>query len=216
MKMFSLRRNQVIIAALVLMIGAAGFLNYLDTRNAQNFGADDLALTPDGEVSAIVFDILTGQEIAVIGQGAHFADDESAQNQDTPAPAAHDPAAAVFVSSENAFFVQAKLSREQDRSRQKEALNGLVNSNYLDNEIRNLSAEAVIEITRRMEAESATENALTAKGFGETYVRIDDNWVEVIISKSVITDQELAQLEDIVTRLTGAHITQIRLSSVRN
>lgn len=217
--MFSMRRNQIIIAALVLMIGVAGYLNYLDTRNGGMVAEDEIfGQTTDGQdISAIVFDFMTGQEVPVIGAGANFTENETPVAQAPQDAAETEPGTAVFVSGsqDTSFFVQAKLTREQDRSRQKEALNGLINSAELDNEIRGMSAEAVINITGRMERESATEAALTAKGFGESYVRIDDNWVEVIISKSVITDQELAQLEDIVTRLTGAHIGQIRLSSVR-
>ncbi|MCL2704555.1 MAG: SpoIIIAH-like family protein [Defluviitaleaceae bacterium] len=215
--MFSLRRNQVIIAALVLMICVAGYLNYLDTRVGGDAG-DIYSMTGGGEIGAIVLDGFPGQEVAVMN-GETFigtAFPSEAAPEDTSVET--EPGTAVFVSasSDSSFFVQTKLGREQDRSRQKETLTNLIGSGEIDQDTKTLCAEAILEITRRMESESAAEAALVAKGFGESYVRIDDNWVEVIINKSVITDQELAQLEDIVTRLTGASVSQIRLSSVKN
>jgi stage III sporulation protein AH len=218
MRSFALRRNQVIIGALVIMICVAGYLNYLDTR--VDDGYDMYGRTSGGEINAIVFDPFFSQEMAVINTAllseqttieTSYPPQQGSQQTDREA------GTAVFVSAsgDNSFFVQAKLVREQDRSRQREALTGLIASTELNQETRALCAEAILEITRRMESESAAEAALTAKGFGESYVRIDDNWVEVIISKSVITDQELAQLEDIVTRLTGADLTRVRLSSVK-
>lgn len=219
--MFSLKRNQIIISALVIMICVAGYLNYLDSRKDR--GADLAAydLTDDGEISAIVMDDITGQEVAIIGNGLPNGEiginTEYPTGQETDPTSDTEPGTAVFVSSstDSSFFVQAKLTREQDRSKQKDTLTGLIGSDEIDRDTKALCAEAVLDLNKRMESESAAEAALTAKGFGESYVRMDDQWVEVIIHKSLITDQELAQIEDIVTRLTGFSIDQIRLSSVK-
>jgi len=211
--MFSLRRNQIIIAALVLMICVAGYLNHLDTRNnADEEHYSMFGMTSDGELGAIVLDGLVGnQVIATIG------DNEATEPADRTPDRDTEPGTAVFVSAttESPFFVQARLSREQDRSRQKETLTTLMNSPDADAATRALSGEAIVELTRRIEKEGAAETALMARGFGESYVRINDNWVEVIINRPVITDQELAQLEEVVTRHTQASVSQIRLSSVR-
>ncbi|MCL2406937.1 MAG: SpoIIIAH-like family protein [Defluviitaleaceae bacterium] len=215
-----MRRNQIIIAALVVMICVAGYLNFLDTRNAPQDG--QFAMTDAGEIGAIILDGLFGSEVAIFpGQnGLGFNEDAVAAGA-TPGDTNNGTGAAVFVNAtgsaggDNNFFVQARLGREQDRSRQKESLRTVMNSPDLDQVTRNLGGEAILELTRRMEAESAAETALLARGFGESYVRIDDNWVEVIISKATITDQELAMIEDIIMRNTGANINQIRLSTVR-
>lgn len=218
--MFALKRNQVIITALVVMICIAGYLNYIDSRNNISV-SEGYDLTASGEISAIILDSATGQEVAVVNPWADGSDENAisinnengnnSENEDTEA------GAAVFVSApgDSSFFVQAKLDREQDRSKQKETLTALLNSSEIDKTTKAECATAILSIQERMDNESATEAMLSAKGFGESYVRIDDNWVEIVINKSVLTDQELAQLEDIVTRLTGMTVEKIRVSSAK-
>jgi stage III sporulation protein AH len=222
--MFSLKRNQIIIGALVIMICVAGYLNYIDSKGDNNLAADLYDMTGGGDIGAIVMDDLTGQEVAIVGQNPPdgevlIASDVPSDNGAETGPNASEPepGTAVFVnaSSDSSFFVQAKLGREQDRSKQKETLNEVISSADVDMNTKALCAEYILDITDRMETENATESALIAKGFGESYVRVDDNWVEVIIDKNGITEQELAQLEDIVTRNTGCTVDKIRLSSVK-
>ena len=222
--MFALKRNQVIITALVIMICVAGYLNYIDSQNSMAVTDAGYDLTAGGEVSAIVLDDTTGQNVEVINTSANNSGGipEIATGADTSGTSGtnagdSEPGTAVFVnsSSDSSFFVQAKLNREQDRAKQKEDMTALINTADIDETKKAECAESIIKITNRAESEAATEAALEAKGFGESYVRIDDNWVEVIIVKSVLTDQELAQLEDIVTRLTGATIETMRVSSVK-
>jgi stage III sporulation protein AH len=52
LSMFVLKRNQVIITALVIMIAVAGYLNWLDSRDNE----PGIALTDQGEIAALVPD----------------------------------------------------------------------------------------------------------------------------------------------------------------
>lgn len=48
--MFVIKRNQVIITALVIMVAVAGYLNYVDNSSVGN----EIMLNDDGEVAALV------------------------------------------------------------------------------------------------------------------------------------------------------------------
>ena len=50
--MFVIKRNHVIIVALVIMVGVAGYLNYMD-NNLKN---DEIILNDNGEIAALVPD----------------------------------------------------------------------------------------------------------------------------------------------------------------
>ena len=49
---FVIKRNQVIITALVIMVGVAGYLNYLDNKSINN----EIILNDDGEVASLIPD----------------------------------------------------------------------------------------------------------------------------------------------------------------
>ena len=66
-----------------------------------------------------------------------------------------------------------------------------------------------------MENEAAAEAMIKAKGFNEVFVRIYDENVDVIVDREEISKQEAAQVQDIITRVTGAEASKIRISLLK-
>lgn len=223
--MFKLRRNQVIITSLVVMIAVAGYLNYIDEMVDIPEG---FAYNQDGSISALVTDMdelannihLQEQEvipadIAITPLPPTAIEDLEIVQQSTPS----DTGEAMFVNAtrdDSTFFVQARLDREQSRARQREVLLELINNDNIDQEVKAESADAMLTIQRRIEKESATEALIESKGFNEVFVRIGDNSVDVIVNKETLTDAELAQIEDIIKRKTGVESDIIRISPMNN
>jgi len=225
--MFKVKRNQVIISALVMMIAVAGYLNYADTQNKMAPVAS-MTLTRENEISALVMDNVTGQEIAVVNTSTQNAPMTNADvvegdigiavnaESNTGADDA-EPGAAVFVNSANdsSYFVQAKLNREQARSTQKAMLTEMLNNANVNQEQKASSAEALLVIQSRIEKETAAEALIESKGFAEVYVRIDDESVDVVVNKLTLSDAEVAQIEDIVKRKTGYAADQIHINPAK-
>lgn len=202
--MYKLKRNQVIITALVVMIAVAGYLNYTDRGINLPEG---FTYNPDGTISALITDI---QDPEIVPADLTIT---------PPAPmAVDDMEEATFVNiiDDGTFFVQARLGREQDRARQREVLLELINNENISQEIRAQSAENMLTIQRRIEKESAAEALIESRGFNEVYVRIGDNSVDVIVNKESLTDAELAQIEDVIKRKIGVESDAIRISPMRN
>lgn len=230
--MFAVKRNQVIISALVVMIAVAGYLNYIDRGNKADPAT--MSLTEEGEITALVLDDITGQEVAVINttasqkdlSGANTTDgeigislssSEGTQNADNSQNTT-EAGTAVFVNSSNdsSYFLQAKLVREQARSSQKELLTDIINNANIEKDKKAESADALLKITNRIEKETAAEALIESKGFDEVYVRIDDDTVDVVVNKSVLSDAEIAQIEDIVKRKTGYSVEQIHINPLNS
>ncbi|MDR3091224.1 MAG: SpoIIIAH-like family protein [Clostridiales bacterium] len=216
--MFVLKRNQIIITALVVMVAVAGYLNYVDTKNspvgiALNDEGEALALIPNGE----------GRESAPVSALGELYSDIN--EYDDPAIAADenksdqtDPGAAVFVNAspaDSSYFIQAKLDREQSRSRQKEMLSEMINNPNIEQVKRSECASEMLEIQKRIEKETAAEAMIESKGFTDVYVRIDDDTVDVVVSKERLSDAEIAQIEDIVKRKTGVSADKIRINPMK-
>jgi stage III sporulation protein AH len=63
--------------------------------------------------------------------------------------------------------------------------------------------------------ENDTETLLEAKGFEDAIVIMsEDGNIDVIINADSVTEQEMAQVEDIVKRQTGAESSKIVISPV--
>lgn len=221
----SIKKNHVIITALVLMIGAAGYLNYVDSAPGD---VSEVMLTDEGDMAAVPDEVAVSDENPeILGEAVlesttaseKESSDKTAEEEDTDTEEAASPDAgtAVFVNSSNdsSYFVQAKLDREQSRTKQRDMLNDMLNNENIDSDKKNEVTTAMLQIQQRIEKETAAEAMIEAKGFDEVYVRIDDDTVDVVVDKAELTDAEVAQIEDIVKRKTGVEADKIRITPLK-
>lgn len=224
--MFVIKRNQIIITALVVMIAAAGYLNYIDSTPAEpsevvvNDEGDIMGIVPDGELAAVNGNGGSDDELAAEGDTQESSDksaDSSEEDGASVSAEGDDAGTAVFVntSSDSSYFIQAKLDREQARAKQKDILTEMINNNNVEQEKKSECANTMIEIQQRIEKETAAEAMIESKGFDEVYVRIDDETVDVVVNKEKLTDAEIAQIEDIIKRKTGVSADKIRINPLK-
>lgn len=218
--MFAVKKNQVIITALVAMIAAAGYLNYIDSapqkaNEVMLTDNSDIALVGDSNNVAVTDDNpeIAAAESTTSGSTSSEKNEEKTTNVNK-AETDSDAGAAVFVNSstDTSYFVQAKLDREQSRAKQKDMLNEMLNNEKATSEQKNEATTAMLQIQKRIEKENAAEDMLKAKGFSEVYVRIDDDTVDVVVDKEKLTDTEIAQIEDTIKRKTGLPADKIRIT----
>lgn len=142
------------------------------------------------------------------------ADSQVAQNgtQET----AKSVGEAVLVSNTigSKYFDSARLQREQTRSKNKEILMELINSEVATDEQKEQAVAEVINLTSDSEKENAAESMLSAKGYGECIVNITDGSVDVIVGAEGLTDKDIAQIEDIVKRKTEVSASEIVITPV--
>ena len=102
----------------------------------------------------------------------------------------------------SSFAAQAKLTREQVRSKNKETLLEIINNENVTEEQKQNAVNDMTALTENAEKEAAAELLLESKGFAGAVVSITDGSVDVVIGQSEITDAQRAQIEDIVKRKT--------------
>lgn len=239
--MFVLKRNQIIITALVIMVAVAGYLTWAESRVVEESivgywldeqgeiralitsGGDTvMAIFPEDYTSEEPWIITHDPAIAVYGDDFDWVNLETLDIGEILATPTYDaqpdvPGEAIFInrSYESSFFVQARLNREQARSGERAILNDLINNMNVADTQRAEAAGTMMEIQWRIERETAAEALIESKGFAEAYVRISDNSVDVVVSKDVLTDAELAQIVEIIKRKTGMNETQIHVNPMR-
>ncbi len=208
--MFTMKRNQVVVTALAVMIAAAGYLNFQESKTSEGTKTamqlteesdmtaalqDDFSVLPDDVDDTTQLDPITAEASTTTGDGA-----------------------AVFVNAESKgdmsnYFAEAKLDREQSRAKQKDILTEMLNNDNISETQKSACSDSMLELQQRLEKETAAEAMIKAKGFTDAYVRIDDETVDVVVSKDNLTEAEVAQIEDIVKRKTGYRADQIRIST---
>lgn len=211
-----LKKNQIIITALVVMVAIAGYLSMTErdelTMNigketAAEKGTEQKEKAQKEETADISEeDIVLDEDDSVTGAAATANKVSSKENAGE----------AVLVSNNvtGSYFEEAKLSREQTRAKNKETLTGLVNNKNVTNSQKNKAMNEIMKMTEVSEKETATENLLSAKGFDEAVVTILADSVDVVVNAEDLTEQQIAQIEDIVKRKTECSADKIVISPV--
>lgn len=213
--MFAVKRNQIVVTALAVMIAVAGYLNFTESKSSGNI--ENVDLNDPTSYQALLNDDGSIETVADDADGLELALGETAEQTEETQQVYDDTGAAIYVSSTpDTYFVQAKLDREQARASQKDMLTEMINNENIDEAKKQECADNLLEIQQRIEKETAAEAMIESKGFSEVYVRIDDDTVDVVVNKSELSDSELAQIMDIVTRKTGMKESQVRISPLKN
>ena len=235
-----MKKNQIMITALAIMIAIAGYLNFAGSRISEEeimeTGADsavtakeDAPDTEDTQVASL-FEIsdedmeaaenydIASLDSDVVSEEPDYLDEtmqeSMAENTGDELSDQSVPGEAVFTSSSSLDSLSgAKRLKEQVRARHKETLLEIINNVHISDEQKQEAIDGMIAITDAAEKETAAEILLQAKGFDDAVVSIADGMVDVVINTSDLTEAQRAQIEDIVVRKTGIGAENIVIST---
>ena len=233
MKKKIFKKNRLVILALSVMIGVAGYLNFnagkrddLLRQKAKETNADAEVISYDNDKADAAEDGLTDlADKETMGTSDNTEVGEAAsENTDTTylEQAAleenvelnsdeEDIGEAVLTSAQTmkSNLATAKLNREQSRARSKEALLAIINDETMDSAAKDEAVNSYVKLTDTIEKETDAETVLTAKGYTDCIVTVNDDTVDVTLPVATLSDTERAQVEDIVTRKTGYDVSQL-------
>ena len=152
------KKNQIIIAALAVMIAAAGYLNYSGR------------IFPAGNDTEEANADLSNQELLDISEEDVTASTEDIESQDSEVQedgsVEGTPGEAVLTSGEASSVVaEAKVTREQVRAQNKESLMENIDNENLSDEQKQDAVNQMVAMTDFAEKEAAAETLLASKGF---------------------------------------------------
>ena len=228
-----IKKNQMMITALAIMIAVAGYLNFAGTKVT-----DEEVLSVNGEIATDDMGNLALQEedtalldlsdedmeqanadIESLDSDVTVAQGESVEDDLVEALSEEQleevPGEAVFTSAGTTSVLSgAKLEKEQTRAQNKETLLEIINNANISETQKQEAVNSMISMTDIAEKETAAEILLGAKGFEDAIVSIDGDSVDVVVNTTELTEAQRAQIEDIVIRKTGVSPDAIIISTV--
>lgn len=236
-----IKKNQLMITALAIMIAIAGYLQFAGTGLEKEYQTVDDSNVYTNDIlteNYTAADLLDLSEEDLIQTGLTEIDSLDSDMDDDPVEDFLDadfqvsqnltegktentpeegeiPGEAVFTSTAGvAILSEAKLLKEQTRARNKETLLEIINSAGLSDEQKQAAVDSMVQMTAIAEKEAAAEILLEAKGYSDVVVSINGNAVDVVVNAAVLDDIMRAQIEDIVKRKTEIAPENIIISTV--
>lgn len=186
--MMVMKRKEVLIGALILLIGVAAFINFNYTQ------ADEDAALKQASSTEVAEDVPETAEEAV--------------------PAEKMGEAQLVSAGMDSYFSQARVSRESARSTTISRLNELVENPNIDLETKQQAQNELLEIAGVADRETAAENMIRAKGFEDAVVYISGEAASVTVKAETLSEVEVAKIQDIVASQAQVEIKNIKIVEV--
>lgn len=209
-----LKKNQIIIYVLALMLMTAGYLNYVSNHKENSVETsmqiesnDDMLLANTNIGDAT---LVSSQDI--ISENTAISNTTSEESTNTIDEQNSTEQTSSNVKSDD-YFAKSKLERDTMYSQMIDTYEKVLNSS---NAIETQKQSATQEITKINETKNSImicENLIKTKGFENNIIFVNGESISVIIGASEIKQEEVAQIQNIIAREMNAEIENIHIST---
>lgn len=220
-----LKKNQLAILVIALMLITAGYLNYSakedsiqtsgNTAQGQQFAAiGDATLVNSGELleekdkESILNTIQHAQNTL-----GNTIQQENAINNTVTNNTTTNTITTNAKAQTDDYFASSKLEREKMYSQMLETYQKLLESESISAEQKTISQQEITKINQHKNAIMIAENLITTKGFDQCVIFVNDGSVSVVVKAEKIETDEIAQLQNIISRELKVEIENIHISN---
>ena len=209
-----LKKNQVIIYTIAVLLMVAGYLNYsTNTGEALEASANEVANTANIGDARLVSTDPVDENAANELQNTINVTNTSNTNTTAENITNNTTTQTSSTVSTDDYFAKSKLERDSMYSQMLETYENVLNS---DNSLETQKQSATEEITKINNTKNSImvcENLLKTKGFDSSVIFVNGDSISVIIGADELTQEEIAQVQNIISREMNADIQNIHIST---
>lgn len=195
-----LKKNQLIILVISLMLVTAGYLNFTTTDNNQSSVNTVAEL---GDATLVSSNDVENQNNIVENTEEDY-EKESNETIENNEVASSETSSVEnetqTTAQEDTYFTTSKLERENIYSQMLETYQEIYNNTNSTSEQKTTAIEEIAKINKTKNAIMIAENLVIAKGFKNIVIFANDNSVSVIIEAEALEPEQIAQIQNIVSR----------------
>ena len=223
MKLF--KKNQIIIYVIVLMLMTAGYLNYTTNTNKQASletamqieASDDMQLADIGDATLVNSnDVVEEKKESTenLDTNTNTSSNSNINNevniQDTKKD---DETVQTNSNNGNDYFAKSKLERDTMYSQMLETYEKVLNSSNSLETQKQLATQEIQKINETNNSIMICENLIKTKGFEKSIIFVNGDSVSVIIGASEIKQDEVAQVQNIISREMKKEVENIHIAT---
>lgn len=206
-----LRKNQIIILVIALMLVSAGYLNYISINNnsEQTSSKEDLETEYAG-----IGDAKLVSSNAVVEENSieqNVIDKNLNENTNTINEIVETKA--NNVESEDEYFSSSRLNREKMYSQMLESYQKILENESISSEQKTIAQTEIKNINDMKNKIMICENLIKTKGIEDLVIFVNDKSISVIIKGETLEKEQIAQIQNIITREMQTEITNIHISN---
>ena len=236
-----MKKNQVVILALALMLMTAGYLNYTNNHENENLllaGLGDAQLVSanvtDGSANEndVSSNIINTNNVDQSENTENYSNEQNVLNETIETNANNiDPNALTdnqigiinntneqtqetsTNASNDDYFTRSKLERETMYSQMLETYTGILENEKISSEQKDIAENEIKNINDTKNAIMVVENLFKTKGFENAIVFVNNPSVNVVIKAKELGTEQVAQIQNIVQRELKTEIENIHITT---
>ena len=194
------KKGTAAIYVLALMLVTAGYWAYLSneskTLETVNLGNQDTTNNVDENLGDAT--LVNSNEVKEQKQNQN-----QEQNQEQEQKTEQEPV--------NDYFQESKLSRDTMYSQTLETYQKMLDNSNVSEEQKAIVTQEITKLNQEKNAIMICENVLSTKGFNKCVIFVNVDSISVVVGKEKIETDEIAQIQNIVSREMNAKVENIHI-----
>lgn len=222
-----LKKNQIIISVIAIMLIAAGYMNY--TSNEKQ--ALETAVLTDsekyagiGDATLVSANVADNSDVVNNNEGQNIADDSvkkeeiksNEQNTETTENAVQNEintSTTVTETSGDQYFAELRLERDKMYSQMLESYQKILSNSQISETQKEISENEIKKINDTRNAIMIAENLIKNKGFQDLIIFINGDSISIIVKAKELKEEQIAQIQNIISRELKGEIENIHISN---
>lgn len=231
-----LKKNQIIIYVIALILMTVGYLNY--TNKTEELNSVETSLQMENDDSSLVAGIgdaklVSSNDVTSESNTTNTATsetnttseetatnetnttNESLQEENTEAQIETETQETSNnqTGTQDDYFEKSKLERDTMYSQMIETYENILNSTNAEETQKQSATDEIKKINDTKNSIMICENLIKTKGFEKSIIFVNDASISIIIGATDISQEEVAQIQNIISREMGAEIENIHIST---
>lgn len=192
------KKGTAAIYVLALMLVTAGYWAYLSneskTLETVNLGNQDTNNNVDENLGDAT--LVNSNEVKEQKQNQEQNQEQEQKTEQKPV---------------NDYFQESKLSRDTMYSQTLETYQKMLDNSNVSEEQKAIVTQEITKLNQEKNAIMICENVLSTKGFNKCVIFVNVDSISVVVGKEKIETDEIAQIQNIVSREMNAKVENIHI-----
>lgn len=217
-----LKKNQIVIYVIAIMLMTAGYLNY-STNDSNNSvetsmnieSKDDSKLADIGDATLVNSNDVV--ESNTQAQETTAKAENNTTNNDTTTNETQtnevETSTDSVKNSKDDYFSKSKLERETMYSQMLETYEKVLNSTNAEEVQKQSATTEIKKINDTKNSIMICENLIQTKGFEDCVIFVNGDSVSIIVKKDELAKEDVAQIQNIISREMNSQIENIHIAN---
>ena len=216
--MKNLKKGEIIIYVIALMLVAAGYLNYTTNNNSntvetyseniENIGDAVLVSNNDLTDTTNMNNTIVENTNILNEVASSISSNEENEQSNTSVETSSEA-----IKNDTDYFISSKLERDTMYANMISSYTAILENNNIQETQKSIANQEITKINNNKNAIMICENILSTKGFDKCVIFINEKSVNIVIgSDEELKPEQVAQIQNVISRELNTQINDIHIT----